>query len=150
MAIERDMTSSRLSGHKMSALQSGVRGQVLLPGDEGYDAAREVWNAAVDRRPALIVQPRDAADVQQVVAVTQDAELPLAIRGGGHSTAGHGTVDDGVVIDLSMMKGLTVDPGRRVAWAEPGLTWGEYNTNLHGYGLATPGGDVASVGIAGL
>jgi FAD/FMN-containing dehydrogenase len=132
------------------SLAGRLRGQVVRPGDEDYDRARRVWNAAVDRHPALIVRPRDVADVAEAVAFARADGLPLAVRGGGHSPAGYGTVDDGLVVDLSAMKRLDVDPERRTAWAEAGLTWGEYNTATHQHGLATPGGDVATVGIAGL
>ena len=86
----------------------------------------------------------------ETVDFARTNDLPLAVRGGGHSPAGYGTVDGGVVVDLARMKRLDVDPGRREAWAEPGLTWGEYNARTHEHGLATPGGDVSAVGVAGL
>ena len=132
------------------SLRARVDGEVVRPGDDDYDRARRVWNALVDRRPALIVRARSAADVIETVDFARTNDLPLAVRGGGHSPAGYGTVDGGVVVDLSTMKRLDVDPGRRVAWAEPGLTWGEYNARTHEHGLATPGGDVSAVGVAGL
>jgi FAD/FMN-containing dehydrogenase len=126
-----------------------VDGEVLRPGDAGYEQARRVWNARVDRHPALIVRPRDAAGVAAAVALARADGLPLAVRGGGHSPAGYGTVDGGLVVDLSAMRRLDVDPARRVAQAGAGLTWGDYNAGTHAHGLATPGGDVAAVGIAG-
>jgi FAD/FMN-containing dehydrogenase len=126
------------------------RGEVVRPGDDEYDQARRVWNPIVDRRPALIVRPREVADVIEAVDFARTDGVPLAVRGGGHSPAGYGTVDGGLVVDLSGMKRLEVDPKRRVAWAEAGLTWGEYNAGAHEHGLATPGGDVAAVGVAGL
>ena len=132
------------------SLRTRVSGEVVRPGDGDYDRARRVWNALVDRRPALIVRARSAADVIETIDFARTNDLPLAVRGGGHSPAGYGTVDGGVVVDLSTMKRLDVDPGRRVAWAEPGLTWGEYNARTHEHGLATPGGDVSAVGVAGL
>jgi FAD/FMN-containing dehydrogenase len=138
------------SAAAVRSLQERLRGEVVRPGDSEYDQARRVWNARVDRHPALIVRPRDVAGVTDAVDFARANDLRLAVRGGGHSPAGHGTVDGGLVVDLSNMRRLEVDPGRRVARAEPGLTWGEYNACTHEHGLATPGGDVAAVGIAGL
>jgi FAD/FMN-containing dehydrogenase len=127
-----------------------LQGEVVRPGDDDYDRARRVWNARVDRRPALIVRPHGVGDVIEAVDFARTNDLPLAVRGGGHGPAGHGTVDGGLVVDLSAMKRLDVDAERRVARADAGLTWGEYNARTHEHGLATPGGDVAAVGIAGL
>jgi FAD/FMN-containing dehydrogenase len=132
------------------ALRGRLSGEVVGPGDAGYDRARRVWNARIDRRPAVIVRPREPSEVVAAVEFARTNELPLAVRGGGHSPAGYGTVDGGLVVDLSNLKTLDVDPQRRVACAEAGLTWGEYNARTHAHGLATPGGDVAAVGIAGL
>jgi FAD/FMN-containing dehydrogenase len=132
------------------ALRGRVRGQVVRPDDSGYDQARRVWNTAVDRHPALIVRPHDVADVVAAVDFARTEGVPLAVRGGGHSPAGHGTVDDGLVVDMSGWSRLEIDPERREARAGPGLTWGEYNARTHVEGLATPGGDVAAVGVAGL
>ena len=134
----------------LRVVESELRGEVVRPGDDAYDHRRRVWNTAIDRRPALIVRPHDAADVQRVINVARTHDIPIAVRSGGHSPAGFGTIDDGIVIDLTSMKGLEIDADRRVARAEPGLTWGEYNIGAHPHGLATPGGDVASVGVAGL
>ena len=100
---------------------------MILPGDDEYESSRQVHQAAVDARPFAIVRAGNSADVIETVDFARTNDLPLAVRGGGHSPAGYGTVDGGVVVDLSTMKRLDVDPGRRVAWAEPGLTWGEYN-----------------------
>ena len=144
MSTPRSSTSRPLSH---TALQGC---EVVGPGDAEYEQARRVWNAAVDRHPALIVRARKVADVIAAVDFARTHELPLAVRGGGHSPAGYGTIDDGLVLDLSPMKGVDVDPERRVASAQGGLTWGEYNARTHAAGLATPGGDVAAVGIAGL
>jgi FAD/FMN-containing dehydrogenase len=131
------------------ALAKRLRGDVVRPPDGGYDQAREVWNAAVDRRPALIVRPHEVADVIEALGFARSADMPVAVRGGGHSPAGYGVVEGGLVVDLSRMKGLDVDPKRRVARADAGLTWGEYNARTGEHGLATPGSDVAAVGIAG-
>jgi FAD/FMN-containing dehydrogenase len=130
-------------------LEEMVSGETIRPGDVAYDQARQVWNAMADRYPALIMRPRDANDVRHAVSFARGHDLPLAVRSGGHSVAGYGTVDGGMVVDLSTMKRLEIDPERRVAWAEAGLTWGELNTQTHGHGLATPGPDVAAVGLGG-
>lgn len=153
--VERDdhtgrVTRDRPSDTAVRSLQERMRGQVIRPGDDDYDRARRVWNAAVDRHPALIVRPRDVADVVETVAFARAGDLPLAVRGGGHSPGGYGTVDDGLVVDLSGMKRLEVEPDKRTARADAGLTWGEYNAATHEHGLATPGGDVTAVGISGL
>jgi len=128
----------------------GIRGQVLRPGDAGFDAARRVWNGMIDRSPALIVRSAGAADVVRAVDFARDQGLRLAVRGGGHSAAGNGVVEGGLVIDLSAMKGIRVDPGRRTVRAESGLTWGEFDAETQAFGLATTGGVVSSTGIAGL
>ena len=126
------------------------RGAVLTPDSAGYDEARRVWNALVDRRPALIARCRSAADVSAAVTFARQNGLPLAIRGGGHSVAGRGTCDDGVVIDFSDMKSIQVDPLARTARAEPGVRWTEFDRETQAFGLATTGGTVGDTGIGGL
>ena len=126
-----------------------LAGRVITPKDADYDEARTVF-AAVDRRPALIARPASAEDVAAVIAHAREHDLPLAVRSGGHSPAGHGVVDDGMVIDLSGMRRMELDPERRVAWAEPGLTAGAYTAAAGTAGLATPFGDAGSVGIGGI
>ena len=126
------------------------QGQVLTPDSEGYDAARLVWNRAIDRYPALIMRCTSTRDVQLALARAREAGLPVAVRGGGHSMAGLSTCDDGMVIDLSPMKAVTVDPVRRTAVAQPGLVWRELDRATQQHGLATPGGEVSDTGIAGL
>ena len=150
MVVHEEALIDTLAAGAVRALEEGLIGSVIRPGDDEYEQARRVWNAAVDKVPALIVRPHDAADVILAVNFARDRGLPIAVRSGGHSMAGYGTVDDGIVIDLSDMKGLSIDPERMVARAEPGLTWGEYSAQTHAYGLATPAGDVSSVGIGGL
>ena len=130
--------------------KSHLLGDAIRPQDAAYDAARQVWNRAIDRRPALVVRAADAADVIRSVSFARDNELPLAIRSGGHSMAGHSTVDDGIVIDLSRMQGMSVDADRRVAWVQPGLTWGGYAERAQ---CLRPGHHVRrfrQVGIGGL
>src|SRR5215213_1045021 len=134
----------------VATLRASARGQTLLPGDDGYDAARVVWNAMIDRRPALIVRAAGVADVIAAVNFARDSGLPVSIRGGGHNVAGKAVCDDGVMIDLSLMKGLRVDPARRTVRAQGGVTWGELDHETGACGLATTGGFVPTTGIAGL
>jgi FAD/FMN-containing dehydrogenase len=131
-------------------LEAHLLGPLLRPAHDDFASARKVYNLAVDQNPALVARPADAADVIRLVTFAQDYDLPLAIRSGGHSMAGHGTVEGGLVIDLRDMHGLSIDAERRVAWAQPGLTWGQYATSAGAYGLATSAGDTASVGLGGL
>jgi FAD/FMN-containing dehydrogenase len=127
-----------------------VRGQLTHPQDDGYDEARAVFYGGIDRRPALIVRVANATDVSRVVALARESGVELAIRSGGHSVAGHSTTDGGIVLDLSEMKGLEIDLERHTAWAESGLTTGEYTVAVGAHGLATGFGDTGSVGIGGI
>jgi FAD/FMN-containing dehydrogenase len=135
---------------KVAALQARFSGQLLRPGDATYDRARRVWNTMIDRRPGLIARCAHADDIRQAVTFARTNHLLLAVRGGGHNVTGHAVCEGGMVIDLSPMKGLRVDPLARSARAEPGLTWGEFDAAAQAYGLATTGGIVSSTGIAGL
>jgi hypothetical protein len=155
MAEQRDRQGSAAGGPALeeSAVQGFVarmRGRVLRPGEEGFDAARRVWNGMIDRTPALIARCAGAADVISAVTFARDHDLLLAVRGGGHSAAGNGVCDRGLMLDLTPMKGLRVDPARRTARAEPGLSWGEFDRETQAFGLATTGGIVSTTGIAGL
>jgi FAD/FMN-containing dehydrogenase len=150
MSVRTNCDMLLLSEAAVRSFESRVRGDVIRVGDDDYEEARQVWNTAVDRRPALIVRPHAVTDVVEAVEFARTNDLQLAVRGGGHSPAGYGTADLGLVVDLSAMKRLAVDPDRRIAAADAGLTWGEYNAGAHRHGMATPGGDVAAVGIAGL
>jgi FAD/FMN-containing dehydrogenase len=131
-------------------LRATFKGRVITPEDAGYDEARTVFYGGFDRHPALIVRAKDATDVSHVVALARESGLELAIRSGGHSNAGHSTTDGGIVLDLSEMKNLEIDVERRTAWAETGLTAGEYTTAADAHGLATGFGDTGSVGIGGI
>jgi FAD/FMN-containing dehydrogenase len=131
-------------------LADRVRGRVIRPGDDGYDEARRVYNAMHDRRPAAIVRCADAADVIAGLGVARDQGLAVAVRGGGHSVPGFGTCDDGLVIDLSPMRNVHVDPARRTARAGGGATWGDMDHATHAFGLATTGGIISTTGVAGL
>jgi FAD/FMN-containing dehydrogenase len=127
-----------------------IRGKLLLPGDDGYDLARRVWNAMIDRRPAMIVRAADADDVARAVTFARENELRLSIRGGGHNAAGNAVCDGGMMLDLSMMTALRVDPSARTARAAGGLTWAPVDAATQAHGLAVTGGQVSHTGIAGL
>jgi FAD/FMN-containing dehydrogenase len=131
-------------------LRATLNGRVITPDDAAYDEARTVFPGGIDRRPALIVRVADATDVSRVVELARDSGLELAVRSGGHSGAGHGTTDGGIVLDLRDMKGVEIDVERHTAWAETGLTAGEYTTAAGAHGLATGFGDTGSVGIGGI
>ncbi|WSP36694.1 FAD-binding oxidoreductase [Streptomyces sp. NBC_01244] len=134
----------------LDQLTERVRGAVVTPGDEAYDEARTVYNAMIDRRPAVVVRCVNAGDVMAAVDFARENGLDLAVRGGGHSVPGFGTCDDGVVADLSAMRGVRVDPVRRTARAEGGATWGDFNAATHAFGLATTGGIISTTGVGGL
>ncbi|QGF22918.1 FAD-binding oxidoreductase [Raineyella fluvialis] len=125
------------------------KGQLIGPGDPDYDRARAVYNASIDRRPALIVRPTGAADVADAVAYARSSGLPLVVKCGGHAVAGTSASDGGVLIDLSSLKGVHVDPQRGVAVAQAGVLWGEYDRETTLRGLATPGGRVTTTGLGG-
>jgi FAD/FMN-containing dehydrogenase len=131
-------------------LRAALNGRVIAPGDPGYDQARTVFVGGFDQRPAVIVRVADAADVARVVALARETGLELAVRSGGHSGAGHSTTEGGIVLDLRDMKALDIDADRRTAWAEAGLTAGEYSVAAAAHGLATGFGDTGSVGIGGI
>jgi FAD/FMN-containing dehydrogenase len=129
---------------------AGFEGALIGPDDAGYEAARRVYNAMIDRRPAFVAQCRNAAEVARVVGFARDHGLPLAIRGGGHNGAGLGTCDDGVVIDLSLLKDISVDPGARTVRVGGGCTWAEVDKATGEHGLATPSGIISTTGVGGL
>jgi FAD/FMN-containing dehydrogenase len=143
---------SRINLHDgdIAGLRSSVRGQVVVGGEPGYDEARRVWNGNVDRRPALVVRCQGPADVQQAVNFARALGLLVSVRGGGHSAPGYGTNDGGVVIDLSPMKGIRVDPDARTVTAQGGVLWRELDHETQAFGLATTGGTVSNTGITGL
>jgi hypothetical protein len=129
---------------------SRVRGQLIRPDDDGFDEARTVFYGGLDRRPALIVRVKDATDISHVIALARESGLELAVRSGGHSVAGHSTTDGGIILDLREMKNLELDVAGRTAWAQTGLTAGEYTAATGAHGLATGFGDTGSVGIGGI
>ncbi len=132
------------------ALKGQLRGTLIRPGDADYDTARAVWNGMIDRRPAMIVRPAAPEDVVAAVNLARESGLPLAVRGGGHNAAGLSVCDDGIVIDLSSMKAVAVDPDARTARAQGGATWGDFDAATTAHGLATAGGLISSTGVAGL
>ena len=135
---------------KLDDLRALVRGSVIGPDDDGYEEARVVYNAMIDRRPAAVVRAANAGDVMAAVDFARENGLDLAVRGGGHSVPGFGTCDGGVVIDLSGMRGVRVDPATSTARAEGGATWGDFNAATYPFGLATTGGIISTTGVGGL
>jgi FAD/FMN-containing dehydrogenase len=143
-------TEVTLDAQATEAFVQGVRGTVLRPGDPGYDDARAIWNGLIDRRPALIVQCTGAADVVDTVNFARDQNLLLSIKGGAHNVAGNAVNDGGVVIDLSQMRGVHVDPATKTVRAQGGATWGDMDRETQLFALAVPGGVVSTTGIGGL
>jgi FAD/FMN-containing dehydrogenase len=137
-------------GIAIPELRAALDGRVISPGDADYDVARSLFYGGMDRRPAVIIRPTDAPEVAAVIELARQTGLPLAVRSGGHSAAGHSVVDDGIVLDLSCMKALELDLEGRTAWAESGLTAGEYTAAVGEHGLVTGFGDTGSVGIGGI
>jgi FAD/FMN-containing dehydrogenase len=133
-----------------AAMKERIAGEVLVSGQPGYDDARAVWNAMIDRKPGLIVKCKNADDVVTAVSYARDYKLPVSIRGGGHNVAGHAVCDDGVMINLSLMRGVQVDVEKRCARVEGGATWGDVDAETQKFGLATPGGLISDTGVAGL
>ena len=134
----------------VEAFRASLRGPLLRAGDAGYHAARTIWNGMIDRRPALIARCAGVADVIHGINFARAHTLLVAVRGGGHNGAGNAVCDGGLMLDLSGMKSVRVDPVRRTARAEPGLTWGEFDHETQAFGLATTGGQISTTGIAGL
>ena len=149
-AVTADGAPCTLGGADIDGLRGAMRGPLIGGGDDGYDAARHVWNGNVDRRPALIARCAGVADVQQAVNFARTHRLRVSVRGGGHGAPGYGTNDGGFVIDLSLLKGIEVDPAARVARAQGGVLWRELDHETQAFGLATTGGTVSNTGIGGL
>lgn len=146
----RSRAGAQLSDETLSAFQQGLRGRLASPGSEDYDQARTVWNAMIDRRPALAVRCAGAADVVRAVRFARENDLLLAVRGGGHNIAGNAVCEGGLQIDLSLMKSVRVDPARRTARVEPGATLADFDREAQAFGLATPLGINSTTGVAGL
>jgi FAD/FMN-containing dehydrogenase len=143
-------TGISVDGAAVAQLRTRLHGPVLCPGDDDYDAVRRIWNAMIDRRPAVIARCTGAEDVIAAIQFGREQGLTLSVRGGGHNVAGSAVCDSGVMIDLSLMKGIRVDRDTRTARAEPGVLWHELDRDTQAVGLATVGGVVGTTGIAGL
>jgi FAD/FMN-containing dehydrogenase len=144
-----ELTHAPLAAGSIAELAQALRGELITPGDAGYDDARTIWNAAHDRRPALIVRCAGVADVMRAVEFARSEELLVSVRAGSHSIPGFSTNDGGMVIDLGPMKGIRIDPEAGTAVAQPGLTWAQMDHETQAFGLATTGGLVSTTGIAG-
>jgi FAD/FMN-containing dehydrogenase len=148
MAID-EATTPAIADGSIAELAQSLRGELITPGDPGYDEARSIWNAAHDRYPALIVRCAGVADVMRAVEFARSEELLVSVRGGSHSIPGFSTNDGGIVIDLSQMNAVRVDPQRRTATVQTGATWSQFDHETQAFGLATTGGLVSSTGVAG-
>src|SRR5882757_2939678 len=146
----RSGADAKISDGAITAFQQGLRGRLASAGSDDYEQARTIWNAMIDRRPGLAVRCAGAADVVRAVRFAGEHDLVLAVRGGGHSIAGNAVCDGGLLIDLSLMKSVRVDPARRTARVEPGVTLGEFDREAQAFGLATPLGINSTTGVAGL
>lgn len=149
-AIRSAATAAVLDKSTIADLLAHVRGDIIQPGDPTYEVARRVYNAQINRRPAVIIRAADAADVMTTVGIARDHHFDLSIRGGSHNVVGFGTNDGGVVLDLSRMKGIRLDLDQRTVRAEGGVTWGDLDHATHPFGYAVPGGIISTTGIAGL
>ena len=149
-AIILSGSKSVIGDEVVEELNGKLRGQMVLAGDDTYDEVRTVWNAMIDRKPAIIVRCTGPSDVINLVNFARDNDLLLAVRGGGHSFAGNAVCDGGFVIDLSPMQGVRVDPVKQTARAEPGVIWINFDIETQAFGLATTGGTNSDIGIAGL
>ena len=134
----------------IAELRGIIRGEVIAPADPGYDHARAVWNAMIDRRPAVVVRAGGVDDVVAAVIFAGAQHLPISVRGGGHNVAGHAVGEAGLMIDLSAIRAVRVDPQLRRAWVDGGATWGDVDAATQAFGLATPGGLISETGVGGL
>jgi FAD/FMN-containing dehydrogenase len=145
--IKIDMATA--TGVPVDELRSRFRGQIITPGDEGYDAAAAVWNGSIKRRPAVVARCTGAADVIAAIRFARRHDLVTAVKGGGHNIAGNATCDGGLVVDLSLLRSVRVDPSNRLASVSPGAVWGDVDHETQAFGLAVPGGIVSTTGVAG-
>lgn len=139
-----------LSDTTLSAFKTSLTGGLLFPNEDGYDAARAVWNGMIDKHPAMIARCANAADVVKAVQFTRQHNLLVSVKGGGHNVAGNAVCDGGLMIDMSGMKGIQIDATMKTVRAEAGLLWSELDLETQKLGLATTGGTVSHTGIAGL
>lgn len=150
LSVQRRSTAPVLGEATIQDFDNALRGPLLRPDHPDYDAVRRVYNGMIDRHPALIARCLDTQDVVEAVRFARSHDLLVSVRGGGHSVAGHGVCEGGLMIDLSLMKGVEVDPVRQIATAQPGLRLGEFITATEKYGLVSPTGTVSDTGLAGL
>ena len=144
-----EAVENRVSETNIEKFKASLRGELIQRSDAHYEEARKLYNAMIDKRPLLIARCADVADVISAVRFGRENDLLTAIRGGGHNGPGLGSCNDGLVIDLSLMKGVRVDPANRTVRAEPGCTQGDVDHAGHAFGLAVPAGIVSTTGIAG-
>ena len=149
-AVTQDGAGISITDEMVDVLRKGLRGDLITSHDDAYETTRRVWNGNVDRRPALIARCAGVADVQRAVDFARTHALRVSVRGGGHSAPGYGTNDGGLVIDLSPMKGIRVNPDARTVQAQGGALWRDLDHETQAFGLATTGGTVSNTGIAGL
>lgn len=138
-----------LDAGTMEALARRLRGPLCRPGEPGYEEARRIWNAMIDKRPALVARPSGAADVADCVRFAREHDLLISVRGGGHNIAGTAVCEGGLMIDLSTLRGVHVDPAQRTVRVEPGACWGDVDRETQAFGLVVPGGIVSTTGVAG-
>ena len=148
--VDVNGASTTVTEEAIVELRGNLRGPLLQPGDEGYDETRQLWNSMIDRKPALIARCAGAADVISAVNFARANNSLLSVRGGGHNPAGYALVEGGLMIDLSLMRGIKVDPVGMTATAQGGVLWKEVDQETQAFGLATTGGTVSETGIGGL
>jgi FAD/FMN-containing dehydrogenase len=141
---------SALSTEQMTKLRRTANCQVLTGTDPEYDEVRRVWNGMIDRKPSVIIRPSSIADVIQAVRFAREHDMAASVRGGGHSVAGKAVADGAMMIDLSLMREVQVNPGNQTALAQGGATWGDFDRATEKFGLATTGGVISSTGVCGL
>ncbi|MFW5905922.1 MAG: FAD-binding oxidoreductase, partial [archaeon] len=144
------MARRAIDDEQIEQLDGDFHGDLIRPENPEYDDARAVWNGMIDKHPVLIARCHGAADVAVAIDFVRENDIPVSIRGGGHNVAGGAVCNDGVVIDLSAMRGVWVDPTERTAWVQPGATWADLDRETQVFGLATPGGAISKTGVAGL
>ena len=144
------MSTTAIGDDRLAQVAANFTGELLRPGDAGYDEARRIHNGLIDKRPSLIARCRGTADVADAVLLAREAGLEVSVRGGGHNVAGRAVTEGGLMIDLALMKGIHVDPGAQTARAQGGVLWSELNRETALHGLAVTGGAISSTGIAGL
>ncbi len=149
MASRETSTIKEINKNLLDEFRKDFKGQLIRPGDPTYDQDRKVWNGMIDKHPALIARCSSKDDIIRSVNFARENDLLTAVRGGGHNIAGNAVCDDGIVIDLSLMKAIEIDPERRIATADPGLVWGEFDRATEPFGLLTTGGLISTTGIAG-